>query len=84
MFPTFLAVPVVVSVPAVVGFLAVVASSVLLLACNEHRSYQYDPIRSKMNVVRFRTIRTVRKGTMTYRQKKYTKKLDIKKKPIVW
>ena len=60
LFPTFLAVPVAVSVSAVVGFFVVVAS-LLLLACDEHRSYPYDPIRSKMNVVRFRTIRIVRK-----------------------
>jgi hypothetical protein len=45
---------------------------------NEHRSYPYDPIRSKKNVVRFRTIRVVRKWTMTFRQKKCTKQLDVK------
>ena len=59
-FPPFLVVPVAVSVSAVVGFFAVVAF-LLLLACDEHRSYPYDPIRSKMNVLRFRTIRIVRK-----------------------
>jgi hypothetical protein len=40
---------------------------------NDYRSFPYDPIRSKMNVVRFRTIRIVRKRTMTCRHKKYTK-----------
>ncbi len=41
---------------------------------NDYRSFPYDPIRSKTNVVRFRTIRIVRKRTMTCRHKKYTKK----------
>jgi hypothetical protein len=49
----------------------------------EYRSIPYDPIRSKMNVVPFRTIRIVRKRTMTCRQKKYTKKLFFEMKPTL-
>ncbi len=50
---------------------------------NEHRSFPYDPRRSKTKVVRFRTIRIVQKRTMTYRPKKYTKKLYDKTKPTL-
>jgi len=60
----------------------ILLTNMIWVTNTRHRSFSYDPIRSKTNIVHIRTIRIVRKRTMTNMTKKYTKNVNIKMQQI--